>query len=193
MWVRSQSAERLGIARVLQPPRAKDRAEELRIFFFFIIAAGLSFSLQVYLSRPPIRGMTKPYDVIIAGAGPVGLFLACELGLRRVSVLVLERDMQQESPWKVEPLGLRSLNTQSVEAFYRRGLLGKLINLDERPKYIGKKPGFQFGGHFAGIKINANQLDLDRWKYRLPGPALSPGPTSIDQVEKVLRERKNWA
>ena len=31
------------------------------------------------------------FDVIIAGAGPVGLFLACELGLAGVSVLVLER------------------------------------------------------------------------------------------------------
>lgn len=133
--------------------------------------------------------MTKLYDVIIAGAGPVGLFLACELGLRRISVLVLERNAQQESPWKVEPLGLRGLNTQSIEAFYRRGLLGKLFNLDERPTYLGKKPGFQFGGHFAGIKINANLLDLDRWKYRLPGPALAPGATSMDQVEKILTER----
>lgn len=31
------------------------------------------------------------YDVAIAGAGPVGLFLACELGLAGVSVVVLEK------------------------------------------------------------------------------------------------------
>ena len=31
------------------------------------------------------------YDVIIAGAGPVGLFLACELRLAKLSVLVLEQ------------------------------------------------------------------------------------------------------
>ncbi len=31
------------------------------------------------------------HDVVIAGAGPVGLFLACELRLAGVSVLVLEQ------------------------------------------------------------------------------------------------------
>ena len=31
------------------------------------------------------------YDVVIAGAGPVGLFLACELRLAGLSVLVLEQ------------------------------------------------------------------------------------------------------
>jgi 2-polyprenyl-6-methoxyphenol hydroxylase-like FAD-dependent oxidoreductase len=30
------------------------------------------------------------YDVIISGAGPVGLFLACELALAKCSVLVLD-------------------------------------------------------------------------------------------------------
>ncbi len=30
--------------------------------------------------------MSKLYDVIIAGAGPIGLFLACELGLARRGV-----------------------------------------------------------------------------------------------------------
>ncbi|WP_174258549.1 FAD-dependent oxidoreductase [Renibacterium salmoninarum] len=30
------------------------------------------------------------YDVVIAGAGPVGLFLSCELRLAGLSVLVLE-------------------------------------------------------------------------------------------------------
>lgn len=133
--------------------------------------------------------MNKLYDVIIAGAGPVGLFLACELGMARASVLVLERDVMNTSAWKVEPLGRRGLNTLSVENFYRRGLLGEMFEGDERPWSQEKAPGFKFGGHFAGIMLNANKLDLDRWKYRLPGPALIPGPSTIERIETVLTER----
>jgi 2-polyprenyl-6-methoxyphenol hydroxylase-like FAD-dependent oxidoreductase len=40
------------------------------------------------------------YDVVIAGGGPVGLFLACELGLRQISILVLERMETPQSPLK---------------------------------------------------------------------------------------------
>ncbi|MEU8402212.1 FAD-dependent monooxygenase, partial [Nonomuraea sp. NPDC048892] len=50
------------------------------------------------------------YDVVIAGAGPVGLFLAGELALAGCSVLVLEREQEKTSPWKALPLGMRGLN-----------------------------------------------------------------------------------
>jgi 2-polyprenyl-6-methoxyphenol hydroxylase-like FAD-dependent oxidoreductase len=133
--------------------------------------------------------MSNLYDVIIAGAGPIGLFLACELGLAHASVLVLERDLKPESPWKVAPLGRRGLNTLSVENLYRRGLLGKFVDLDNRPTSFEKRPGFQFGGHFAGIVLNANKLELDRFKYRLPGPGLIPVPTTMDRIETALVER----
>ncbi|KIV84395.1 hypothetical protein PV11_00178 [Exophiala sideris] len=137
--------------------------------------------------------MDKAYDVVIAGGGPIGLCLACELGLAGASVLVLERDSKLESPWKISPLGLRGVNTQSVEAFYRRGLLNKILGSgifdpDGRPQSFQKKPGFAFGGHFAGIMMNANKLELDRFKYRINGPALQPGPTTLDRVESVLSE-----
>ena len=132
--------------------------------------------------------MSKLYDVIIAGAGPIGLSLACELGLAQASVLVLERDPDPESLWKVHPLGRRGLNTLSVEHFYRRGLLGELFDLNGRPMAPQKKPGFQFGGHFAGIMFDANKFELDRFKYRLAGPALMPSPTTIDRIEKTLTE-----
>ena len=133
--------------------------------------------------------MSKLYDVIIAGAGPIGLFLACELALARTSVLVLERDLKPESEWKVAPLGLRGLQTPSVETLHRRGLLNKFFKPGERPAVLPKTPGVQFGGHFAGILLDANKLDLNRWKYRLPGPALTPGPITIDRLEAVLTER----
>ncbi|MCZ0974672.1 FAD-dependent oxidoreductase [Streptomyces albulus] len=47
------------------------------------------------------------HDVVIVGAGPVGLFLACELGLAGCSVVVLEREAAPGSPWRAEPLGVR--------------------------------------------------------------------------------------
>jgi 2-polyprenyl-6-methoxyphenol hydroxylase-like FAD-dependent oxidoreductase len=66
------------------------------------------------------------YDVIIAGAGPVGSLLACELRLAGVSVLVLEKMADPASPLKGGPTGGRGLNIPSIEAFYRRGLLPAL-------------------------------------------------------------------
>ncbi|THV47268.1 hypothetical protein BGAL_0323g00100 [Botrytis galanthina] len=149
----------------------------------------LSFLSQHQPGSRVQQKMGKVYDVIIAGGGPVGLFLVCELGLRGTSILILGSNPKSESPWKIEPLGRRGLNTPSVEAFYRRGLLDKLFDGEDRPSTIRKTPGFQFGGHFGSIMLNANKLELDRWKYRLPGPSLTPGPTTIQKIEAVLIER----
>jgi len=102
--------------------------------------------------------MSKAYDIIIAGAGPVGLFLACELKLVHASVLVLERELNPESPWKAEGLGRRGLNTAAVEFFYWRGLLSQFFGPGEEPSSFQKIPGFQFGGHFAGISTRPFSL-----------------------------------
>ncbi|KAI2616943.1 monooxygenase [Hypomontagnella submonticulosa] len=133
--------------------------------------------------------MNNSYDVIVAGAGPIGLFVACELGLAGVSVLVLERDTELESPWKAHPLGVRGLNTVAVEAFYRRGMLGEVSQFKERQNTLLKTEKFQFGGHFAGILLNANKLELSRWKYRLEGPSLTPSGSSMAVVEETLTKR----
>jgi 2-polyprenyl-6-methoxyphenol hydroxylase-like FAD-dependent oxidoreductase len=50
---------------------------------------------------------TTHYDAIIAGAGPVGPFLACELAPARCSVPVLEKAAQPDSTLKRLPFGLR--------------------------------------------------------------------------------------
>jgi 2-polyprenyl-6-methoxyphenol hydroxylase-like FAD-dependent oxidoreductase len=59
------------------------------------------------------------YDVIIVGAGPVGLFLASELALANCSVLVLEKP-KSFSPLKKNPFGMRGLSAPSIELLYRR-------------------------------------------------------------------------
>lgn len=134
------------------------------------------------------RTMRKSYDVIIAGAGPVGLLLACELALTGVSVLILERETATTSPWKNGIFALRGLSVPSVEAFYRRGLLGQVFEGEKRPTYYEKKEDFQVGGHFAGMKFNANQIDFSRWPYWLSGPSFMPGPSSLGRIEVVLSE-----
>uniref|UniRef100_UPI0013D9A045 FAD-dependent monooxygenase n=1 Tax=Raoultella ornithinolytica TaxID=54291 RepID=UPI0013D9A045 len=62
------------------------------------------------------------YDVVIAGAGPVGLFLACELRLAGISVLVLEQAEDPRSPLKRLPFGMRGLSAPTLDALHRRGL-----------------------------------------------------------------------
>jgi FAD binding domain len=88
------------------------------------------------------------HDVVIAGAGPVGLFLAGELALSGCSVLVLERDRDPNAPSKALPLGLRGLNAGSAETthVYRRtsGLFNHYEIGSEHPLAGRIAPDFRF-------------------------------------------------
>jgi 2-polyprenyl-6-methoxyphenol hydroxylase-like FAD-dependent oxidoreductase len=136
--------------------------------------------------------MSTSYEVIVAGAGPVGLFLACELATAGVSVLVLEKEADAASPWKVGLHGTRGLHVHSVEAFYRRGLLAKVIKEMEAPGHVAAIPGFDlnFAAHFATINLDAQNLDHTRWKYHIPLPApFYPAPSSMKAIEDALSQR----
>lgn len=131
------------------------------------------------------------YDVIISGAGPVGLFLACELALAKCSVLILEKAESPHSPLKRLPFGLRGLNAPSIEALYRRGLLEEL----EVPKRI-KDPhqnavqGLRRQvGHFAGIPLLSGNIDPSQWRYRLPGSTETILISEMEELETVLNRR----
>jgi 2-polyprenyl-6-methoxyphenol hydroxylase-like FAD-dependent oxidoreductase len=124
---------------------------------------------------------SERHDVVIAGAGPVGLFLACELRIRNVSVLVLEQAEDPHSPLKQLPFGLRGLSVPSIEAFYRRGLLDDIAMPPPGPSDAsGKNRGAKAahwaqqprrpGGHFAGIQFFLDRIDTSKWQYRLPDP-----------------------
>jgi 2-polyprenyl-6-methoxyphenol hydroxylase-like FAD-dependent oxidoreductase len=93
------------------------------------------------------------HDVIISGAGPVGLFLACELALAKCSVLILEKAENPHSPLKQLPFGIRGLSAPTIEALSRRGLL-KELEIHKRLKNPHQNAGEgsrRQVGHFAGI------------------------------------------
>jgi 2-polyprenyl-6-methoxyphenol hydroxylase-like FAD-dependent oxidoreductase len=133
------------------------------------------------------------YDVVIAGGGPVGLFLACELRLADLSVLVLEQAEDPRSPLKRLPFGLRGLSAPTIEAFYRRALLDDLAvsqpgggpSATAHWMQQSRRPG----GHFAGIQFYLDNIDASKWPYRLPSPAGASMAVTMEQIESVLAGR----
>ncbi|WP_020667017.1 FAD-dependent oxidoreductase [Amycolatopsis nigrescens] len=131
-------------------------------------------------------------DVVIVGAGPVGLFLACELGLAGCSVLVLEREPEPGTPWRQAPLGMRGLSATSVEAFHRRGMLHPLLTESGIDDYSGAddEPVAPRGvGHFGGMVLDPAKVDLAALPFRFPSPAMDGVLTNLEAVESVLAER----
>lgn len=138
------------------------------------------------------------HDVVIAGAGPVGLFLACELRLAGASVLVLERAEDPHSSLKRLPFGMRGLWAPSTDAFYRRGMLDDIT----MPQATGG--GFGIGasatgqgaerprrpaGHFAGIQFDYDNIDTTKWLYRLPGSPITNVMSDMAHIEAGLTAR----
>lgn len=146
-------------------------------------------------------------DVVIVGAGPVGLLLACELGLAGCSVTVLESAPDRENPWRTAPLGLRGLTPASVETFHRRGLLPALkAAVGPTPAGLGADPAAgdrtdpdaaaeagvlppPRAGHFAGIMLGGVELDESSLPARLPTPAADGLMIHLADVEGMLARR----
>ncbi|NUT50744.1 MAG: FAD-dependent oxidoreductase [Saccharothrix sp.] len=133
------------------------------------------------------------YDVIISGAGPTGLMLACELRLHGVSVLVLERLAEPDRTIKAG-----SVTVPTGEAFYRRGLLPRLEEAQEAN--LARFREFQrdngpveqpprFAGHFAGLPLSAGLLDESDPGLDGHGPVDRIGFVVQQQVEAVLADR----
>ena len=107
-------------------------------------------------------------DVIVVGAGPTGLMLACELRLAGVRPLVLERQSHRRDTAKAGGLGGRIL-----ELLRHRGLLERCEAACTGPV---PAPRFPFGGI---------HLDLTR----LADPPLHALPLPQQRLEDVLAER----
>ena len=152
------------------------------------------------------------YDVMIAGAGPVGLLLACELRLGGASVLVFEKLADPNLPLKAGAIGGRALNIPAMEVFYRRGLLpalkkaalwwtdasvagegleaaarGVAPSLDSgAASELAKRPRRSVG-HFG--MLDANAVDYSDPEFAGRGPAAAGGAISQQNLETLLSER----
>jgi 2-polyprenyl-6-methoxyphenol hydroxylase-like FAD-dependent oxidoreductase len=139
------------------------------------------------------------YDVVIAGAGPVGLFLACELRLANLSVLVLERADDPHSPLKRLPFGMRGLSVPTIDAFYRRGLLNDIATPPRAKDGSGRSNASTSAhwmqqprrpaGHFAGIQFFHDTIEPSKWSHHLPGPAGTSMAVELEYLETALAAR----
>ena len=100
-------------------------------------------------------------DVIIVGAGPTGLMLACELGLAGVQVVVLERLPQPSETQKAGGLG-----GQILELLRYRGLLERFEGARTAPSPALRLP-------FGGLHLDFTRLaDPPMQLLMLPQPLL---------------------
>lgn len=96
-------------------------------------------------------------DVVIVGAGPVGLMLACELRLAGIDPLVVER-----LPERLTTPKANGLTGQVVRLLDQRGLYGRVSGVEGAPH-----PGPEF--IFGAIALPLNRLEHNPM-YFLPVP-----------------------
>jgi 2-polyprenyl-6-methoxyphenol hydroxylase-like FAD-dependent oxidoreductase len=126
------------------------------------------------------RPMTKRYQVIIVGGGPVGVGLALELGLRGISCAVIERRVGLHNI----PKG-QNLTSRTLEHFYYWGVLEELRASRIMPKEV---PASGITGY--------RTLISEHW-YALPGREITNSYYFQDNdrlpqydMERVLRARQ---
>ncbi len=137
--------------------------------------------------------MTETFDVVIAGAGPVGLMLACELRLHDVQVLVVERLPEPDLTLKAG-----SINVPTAQAFYRRGMLPQLVERHRAnlARFLGAMEGRantpprpKAVGHFAGIWLEAGTVDPEDPAFADLGPLDDATLLLQQDVEAILGAR----
>ncbi|KOG32634.1 FAD-dependent monooxygenase [Streptomyces resistomycificus] len=104
-------------------------------------------------------------DVVIAGAGPTGLMLACELRLAGVDVVVVEQLAERTGESRAG-----GMHSRTLEVLDQRGILERFLAAGE----------LQPVGHFSGL-----YLDFDEFESRHPYPLM----ILQSAIEQLLEER----
>lgn len=125
------------------------------------------------------------HQVVIVGAGPVGLFLSIELAAAGVPALVLERLPEPDLTIKAASVGV-----VGWEALQRRGL-GPALQAEHEAFLAVMMPGLvarfgakgmkKPGGHFSGLFLVDQELQRDPERHMRPIPQ--------EALEKILNAR----
>jgi len=107
------------------------------------------------------------FDVVVVGAGPVGLWLASELALAKVNVIVFERRAELVTQSRA-----LAIHGRTLEVFALRGLADRFLSRGRRIPT----------GHFGGLDT---PLDFSVFDTRFPFVQLLPQATT----ESVLEQR----
>ena len=103
--------------------------------------------------------MQKQVDVVVVGAGPVGLLAAIELTLGGVGVLVLERLAEASKAMKalaLGPLGTEVLKRRGMTAAIAAAEARSFAAMKQFTEQTGADPrarSSKFSGHFAGLSL----------------------------------------
>jgi 2-polyprenyl-6-methoxyphenol hydroxylase-like FAD-dependent oxidoreductase len=122
-------------------------------------------------------------DVVIAGAGPVGLLTAIELTLGGARVLVLERQAAPSMAMKAMSIG-----PLGSEALQRRGMAAAIAAAEARSFTALEQAGAavrgrasKFSGHFAGLSLIRKDAQKE--------PERRACPVDQQRLETVLIDR----
>jgi 2-polyprenyl-6-methoxyphenol hydroxylase-like FAD-dependent oxidoreductase len=114
--------------------------------------------------------MSNEFDVVIVGGGPVGLWLACELALAKVKVVVLERRIE-----RITQSRALTVHGRTLEVFALRGIADRFLS-QGRPIA---------GFHFGGLDT---LLDFSAMDSRFPFTLFLPQATTEGLIEERALE-----
>jgi 2-polyprenyl-6-methoxyphenol hydroxylase-like FAD-dependent oxidoreductase len=114
--------------------------------------------------------MKLNYDVVIVGAGPVGLWLACELKLAGVNVAVVERRTERTAQSRA-----LTIHGRSLEVFALRGLADRFLS-------TGKPIPT---GHYGVLDT---RLDFSPFDTRFPYALFIPQAVTEERLEERATE-----